>query len=319
MFAFLASSCTISVKDDEQMTQNARGKNLTRSFLSTMQTTVNPLGSFAGNLVANLQIDQLEPGEYTIEFQVIEPPIDPENYALYAYIKWKVDGQQLQRIINVFSGAVISGVAEAVDVYLLDQSGRGTGSNFLPLSTTTNGNNIVVYGSPISLVQGQTIIFNTNPQQIYTAPLGVSNSVNVTLDRPYEGISDVNVNSYSLASYKVGATLSRGTRPTIMQPPTLTTKPTVAINHGAGPVNVSIPIDSGVISVLVTVIAGSGSQSESLNGSVDFTDVTTVIGGFVPNYFSGWLPIPIGAKNMNLFNNSTTANLLFAIQWGIEG
>ena len=295
-------------------------RNLTRSFLSVMKTTTYRLGSFAGNQVPNLQIDQLDPGEYTIEFSVVEPPIDGQDFACYAYVVWKVDGQQIQRIVNVFSGAVISGVAEAVDVYLLDQSARGITSS-LPNASVVNGSPIITYGFPVTLAKGQVIVFNTAPQRTYTVLNAVTNSLTVTIDQPYGGPTSGLVGNYSISDYKVGATLSRGSRPTIMQPPTLATD-TIAIIASVGPPqSFNIPQDAGIISVLVTVTAGVGAQSESLNGWVDFVDLggSLILGNYVPNYFSGWFPVPVGAATLRMHNESVTATLQFAVQWGIEG
>ena len=320
-FLVLIASCSPTY--NEYVTEDCpMSGNLTRSFLSVMQTTTNPLGSFIGNQIPNLQIDQLEPGEYTIQFQVVEAPIDPEDFGLYAYIQWKVDGQQIQRIVSVFSGAVITGVANAVDVYLLDQSGRGVASNVLPSASVINGNPVVTYATPITIGQGQTIVFTSAvPQQTYQIEMPVTNSTIVTLSQPYQGLTDISASSYSIASYKVGANLSRGSRPTIMQPPTLITDSIISIATGQPAITVVIPQDAGIISVLVTVTADSTPQTESLDGRINFVDKigAYVVGTYVPNYFSGWFPIPVGAASMVLFNDSASANLTFGIQWGIEG
>lgn len=299
--------------------------NLTRSFLSDVTTSQHQLGSFAGDKVPSLQQDELLPGEYTIEFQIVEPPIDPLDFALYAYIHWKVDGQQIERVINVFSGSVISGVAESVHVQLQDQSGRGTGANFLPGASVVNGSPIVTYAAPVSFQQGQIIVFPPTVlaplQQSYTVALGVTNNTQVQLTQGWQTPTSGLVNSFSIAKYKVAAALSKGARPTIMQPPALLTTPLAIIASGGPPQSIPIPQGIGVISTLVTVTAGVGAQTESLNGWVDFLDRTggLVLGLYVPNYFSGWFPIPVGAETIRFHNESLSATLNFALQWGIEG
>jgi hypothetical protein len=326
----LVTACSTTNNTNEYIVDSsdngdASMSNLTRSFLSVMTTTKNRLGSFAGDKVPSLQIDDLLPGEYTIEFQVVEPPIDPEDFALYAYIHWKVDGQQIQRIINVFSGAVISGVANAVHVQLQDQSGRGTVTNFLPNASVVHGSPTVTFIAPVSLQQGQIIIFPPTilaPQeQSYTVAFGVTNSLTVQLTQGWQTPTSGLVNSYSIAQYKVAAALSKGARPTIMQPPALLVTPIVLISSGAIPQSLPIPQDAGIISVLVTIIAGVGPQSESINGWVDFIDRSgsLILGNFVPNLLSGWFPVPVGAETIRFHNESTTATLSFGIQWGIEG
>lgn len=78
-----------------------------------------------GVQISGLQESQLEPGEYTIQFTAI-PPADGEGFAAFAIVNWKVAGQQVTRIVSVFSGAAISGVAEAVDVSIVDVSQIGS-------------------------------------------------------------------------------------------------------------------------------------------------------------------------------------------------
>ena len=293
--------------------------NLTRSFLSNLETTTNGIGSFAGSKVPSLQIDHLEPGEYTIQFQVVEPPIDNLNFGLCAYIYWKVDGQTIDRLISVFSGAAISGVAEAVHVYFLDQSARGAGSNILPAATVTNGSPIVTFATSVTLAPGQTIVFG--PGQSYQVATGVVNGNSITLTQLYTGSSG-SVSCFSLASYKVGAALSKGTRPTTMQPPTLFTQIPVTVDPNSGSSFFQIPQDAGIISALVNAFnLNTSAQSESLNTLVQFWDITQTImlGCFPPNYFNGWYPVPVGSYYIQLINTSATVTLGFTLQWGIEG
>jgi len=93
---------------------------LTRTTAIGSSTTDLP----PGLQLPSLQVLDLEPGEYTIQFQGL-PPADGNGFACYAIINWKIGGQQLVRKISVFSGAAITGLAEAVDVQLVDYSGVG--------------------------------------------------------------------------------------------------------------------------------------------------------------------------------------------------
>lgn len=74
-------------------------------------------------------IDQsdLEPGTYTLQFGVVNttPAIGFSGNQIFspivqAIITWKIDGQQQRRVISVVSGTSISGVADGVDVKLID-------------------------------------------------------------------------------------------------------------------------------------------------------------------------------------------------------
>jgi hypothetical protein len=103
--------------------------NIKTSALANMVRTTTQ-GTAAGGLptgnpIPSIQMNDLEPGVYTIQFTVI-PPGDGQGFAAYAIVTWKVEGQQVTRMVSVFSGAVISGVAESVDVKIVDVSQIGT-------------------------------------------------------------------------------------------------------------------------------------------------------------------------------------------------
>lgn len=304
-------------------TEDMMANRLTKAQITTLLTTPHVLGSFAGNQQPNLQINELEPGEYTLQFQLVQPTIDGLGQATYAIIRWKVQGQQLQRIVSVYSGAVISGVAEAVDVQLLDQSGRGF-ITFVPLAAVTNGSTLVVLTGPVTLADGELLVFSAQPNASYAVSQSVPNATTIQLALPYLGPTTPATNFYALAPYKVGVVLSKGTRPTIMQPPVLFTQPSILRLLPSTLSAIPIPQDAGVISVLTTVIVSgvAVAQAEAANGVVKFKGLTSAalnISEYVPQTFPGWFPVPVGTSVMNLFNNSTTATLDFSIQWGIEG
>lgn len=303
---------------------------LTRSQITKLRTTTNAVGSFVGNRLQSLQQADLEPGEYTIQFEVVEPPVDGAGAATYAYVSWKVDGQQNQRILSVFSGSSISGVAEAVHIQLLDQSGRGTfvvpGSGFgLPTAvgfTVTNGSPIVTASIPMTLSADEDLIFANQPTVTYHVSAAVTNNVTIVLSTPFTGASAV-VHATGLTSYTVGTTLSKGTRATTMQPPTLLT------TFASGPIipgasfSVPIPQDAGIISVLVSVvlvpIPGTGTDPEFVQAAF-FAANGFILSDFLPAEFSGWYPVPPGAVEFVVFNPSgNTQDVVASVQWGIEG
>ena len=51
-------------------------KKLTCSATTTLLTTSNALGTFDGTQFSNLQQGNLEPGEYTLQFNVISTALD---------------------------------------------------------------------------------------------------------------------------------------------------------------------------------------------------------------------------------------------------
>lgn len=297
--------------------------NFTRAQISQLFTTSNALGSFEGNQIPNLQINNLEPGEYTLQFQQVESTIDGSGQATYAIVRWKIQGQQIQRIISVFSGAVLTGVAEAVDVQLLDQSERGFAASIPSFATVTNGSPIVPLTLPIVLGADEQVTFFTQPAVSY-ALAGPVNGSSIVLATPYTGPNGALVRFFATASYKVAVSLSRGTRPTIMQPPILlTTKPISVSASSISAPPIFIPIDAGVISAFVTVdVVGSAgtAQAEAANARVIFADIrANPLTRFIPQPTPGWYAIPPGTDHIVFVNDSTTAAINFSIQWGIEG
>jgi hypothetical protein len=296
--------------------------NLTQSATTTLTTSLNALGSFQGQRISNLQINKLEPGEYTLQFSVIEPVIDNCGSATYAIVSWKVDGQQFQRIVSVYSGAAISGVANSVDVYLLDQSNRA-GNPFPTDFTVVNGSKTVVSNlNPITMAAGETIYFDSQPGVGYALAAGVNNSLTFQLATPYTGTSSGAATAYAIATYKVGVSLSKGTRPTTMQPPVLFTEITQIIPQGNAAIDILLPADAGILSTLITVIVNgtSAAQAEAVNGIVNFLDPShNRLGAYIPDEFPTWFPVPPGTQIVELVNNSSTKDLAFSLQWGIEG
>lgn len=304
--------------------------NLTKAQITELFTTSNALGSFAGNPQPNLQIDALEPGEYTLQFQTVETPIDALGFATYAIVRWKVKGQQIQRILSVFSGAVLGGVAEAVDVALLDQSNRGPTGVFFALTADLTHNSPLVTlgggGAPINLSSRELVFFSSQPGIGYALAGPVSNigpGNTFQLATPFTGPTGAGNHFYAQSPYKIGVVLSKGTRPTIMQPPVLlTTALTVQVStQSSAPV--LVPQDAGVISVLVTVNVSSPpvvSQNEAKEGVVAFASAAGITDlQYSPVVTPGWYPIPPGTLSLLFLNCSTTQALQFTYQFGIEG
>jgi hypothetical protein len=308
-----------------------------KAQISDLYTTGNALGSFSGPQVPNLQIDHLDAGEYSLQFQVIEPPIDALGYATYAIIRWKVQGQQIQRIISVFSGAVIGGVAQAVDVTLLDQSDRSmAGFHYALTAILVPGSPTVTLaggGAAINLRQNEQVFFNSQPGVAYSLAAPV---VNVgaggvfQLATPYTGPAAPAPGSsfWAQSPYKVGVALSKGTRPTIMQPPVLLTSKLAQTIAPAslGPVaGIAVPQDAGVISILTSVVptlAPNVSLVAANEGYVLFGQAGGLIShSYIPGTPEEWYPIPPGTTNVSFGNANAGggASLNFTYQWGIEG
>lgn len=90
--------------------------NMIRTTAAGSNTSDLPIGT----PIPSLQVNELSPDIYTIQFEGMPP--DTDGFSAYAIINWKIGGQQITRKVSVFSGAAISGVCEAVDVKLVDVS-----------------------------------------------------------------------------------------------------------------------------------------------------------------------------------------------------
>lgn len=292
-----------------------------RAQTTTLLTTANGLGSFTGDRLPNLQQANLEPREYTLQFQVM-PPVDGLGYATYAYVNWKVAGQQIQRILSVYSGSAISGLADAVDVSLQDQSNRNLlVTPFATTFTVTNGSPDILSAAPVTIANGEQITFSVEPGVFYEVPNGM-NGFTASLDRPFTGPTSVIAVATAFTGYQVGVTLSAGTRPTTMQPPVLFTQRMVRVAANNVSPQFFIPADAGIISCLVSAVVVPGSnQLEAEHGYVEFfaANGLTIIAEYIPNEFNGWYPIPPGANSYAFANSSTVDAMFFSLQWGIEG
>lgn len=141
---------------------------LTASMLSSM---------IAGSdvLQNNIDVSDLEPGTYTLQFSVINIQPSPNLQIMippvvHALITWKIEGQQQRRQISVVSGASISGVCEAVDVKLQDinnQEDEGYGYQVqVTLSKGLRANT----QQPPQLSRGRLILVPPSTSAIFPVP-----------------------------------------------------------------------------------------------------------------------------------------------------
>jgi len=169
----LTAGCTYQVGD--LSTEDDMSKNLIASFTSDL-TRTTAIGSALtdlpqGTIVPSLMQNNLDPGEYTIQFEAL-PPADNGGFAAYAIVNWKVLGQQVTRKVSVFSGAAISGVGEAVDVKLVDVSGVGVITpNAMPYKIAAN----LSRGTRAMIMQ--PAILTTQPTELGILAAGTSSII----------------------------------------------------------------------------------------------------------------------------------------------
>lgn len=208
-----------------------------------------------GNPIPNLQQTNLDPGEYTLQFEAF-PPGDKFGFSAFAIVNWKTRGQTVTRKVSIFSGAAITGVCDAVDVQIVDDSNINDGA--LP-------------------------------------PL----------------------------AYKIGASLSRGSRPNIMQPATVFTNPR-AVPVAAGlSTSFQVPQGAGVISAMI-LLSTQLSQTANTNplgvtahGNDDFLAVTTQ--SWYPILQNpGWVPLTPRTTSI-IVQNFDTHDIDVQVVWGVEG
>jgi hypothetical protein len=150
------TGCTCQVGEPTE--ENDDMGNLIAAQIADM-TRSAAMGTLAGLPTAigaqqqpSLQQNNLEPGEYTVQFQAF-PPADGLGFAAYAIINWKIAGQQITRKVSVANGVSISGVCEAVDVTLIDVS--QTGQFGFPAATPSpNPTGIGLYKIGVALSKG---------------------------------------------------------------------------------------------------------------------------------------------------------------------
>ncbi|MCL2428611.1 MAG: hypothetical protein FWD12_05205 [Alphaproteobacteria bacterium] len=128
----------------------------------------------AGQYYSNLQMEAMEPGEYTIQFSVMEitPGLGGPRHQIpapRAQVVWKVAGQQTRRLMSIYSGAVIGGLAEAVHVKLQDQAGAipslSKGGTYKVVGMLTRGTRPPAMQPPILVTQPAIEIVNGGSQR----------------------------------------------------------------------------------------------------------------------------------------------------------
>jgi len=150
-----------------------------RAF-NTQLTTTSATGGglLVGYAHPSLNATDLDPGEYSISFSLQNPPSNTNVSAVFcqAEINWKVAGQQRRRLISVASGAVISGVCEAVDVRLYDVSGQMGLTQ--PAGRT--------YGVSALLAPGSRPCLQQPAVLVTTPPFGLTPGDTVNIDIPQD-------------------------------------------------------------------------------------------------------------------------------------
>lgn len=253
IFLFLLVGCTASVESEDPM------KNLIAAQIADMLRT--PASGSTSGLPApasqqpSLQKDNLEPGEYTIQFQAF-PPADGLGFAAYAIINWKIAGQQITRKVSVANGISISGIAEAVDVTLFDVSQV-----------------LTVHYPPTAL------------------------------------------------PYKIGVSLSKGTRPNIQQPASLVTNLSAIPVAAGAPVFFTVPDNAGVVSALV-LGAGVSNINPVLPPDIVVSQVNSlgaVLNVWNPAQQGQWIPLSPGTTLLKIDNQNALQAAFVNVIWGIDG
>ena len=265
---------------------------LTRSYATPLNVSATDTGN--SPILPSLQESDLYPGPYSVSFST-SPSVAGEAVSTWAYINWKVEGQQRQRIISVANGAIISGVCDGIGVQVQDVTSiAGEGS--------TDWNPLTTYSA------GQVAAYNG----IMWYSLTNGNTGNIPTNTPQEWAAD---------TYTVFAQMAPGVRPTTGQPPILITLPPFQVHGRGGNVVVPIPQDAGVLSALILVAAPPAL------GTVTLTDITAeqtgVSGSIAPTYYplinNQWITIYPGSTNLNIVNENASNLVNVTVIWGIEG
>lgn len=142
---------------------------------------------------------------------------------------------------------------------------------------------------------------------------GCGNNANVK-------IRDSSINANGVL-YPVSVQITKGTRPSIQQPPMLYGEYFFVSPGNA--VRTAIPQNAGIISVFIGIaIENAGAVGPIPNDTIKalFTTggQTLSIAGF--DQMNGWVPVPPGADSIDLYwISGSTARVEASMIWGIEG
>jgi hypothetical protein len=165
------AGCTLQPESEADMAKNVASANSDMFRTDAAGSSLTDLPE--GRQVPSLAVRDLDPGEYTIQFEVY-PPEDGKGFAAYAIVSWKIDGQQITRKLTVFSGASISGVAEAVDVRIVDVSDIGRTSapplTYKVEATLAKGVRPTTMQPPTLNTRSAVIFFNGPNSATYEIP-----------------------------------------------------------------------------------------------------------------------------------------------------
>jgi hypothetical protein len=175
------------------------------------------------------------------------------------------------------------------------------------ISWTISGNRVT---RRISVGNGRTIT-------------GVGEAVTVQLIDHTADIFGVGSPSLGLG-YGVDVQVGIGPRGSTAQLPTLTEANSFVVLDGTTPTeSLKIPQDAGAIAVqvLVSAEAGLATPTDDFSVSAIFNNGAGNIGAFDPLNDKGMIPIPAGANNLSITNNTTgpTIPLRITVIWGIDG
>lgn len=249
-----------------------------------------------GAILPSFQESDLFPGPYSISFST-SPSLSGQAVSSLAYVNWKVEGQQRQRVISVANGAIISGVCDGVGVQVRDVTQSvGEGSSTWNPGFTYSKGQIVSYNGIMwySLTNGNIGKVPTNEPDYWNAD-----------------------------AYSIYAQIAPGIRPTTGQPPVLVTTPPFVITKSRSPITVDILPDMGIISAMVMASSPPGLTS------LVSTDVTVsqigISGSVAASYYpmSGppaWVTIYPGSTGLEIYNNNASSlEAAVTVIFGIEG
>lgn len=158
--------------------QTQAPKHFVRSATTPLKTTVAASATLRGDPLPNLQCWNLEPGEYSIAFTILPPDntAHEQACAAIAYVRWKLDGQQFQRIVSITSGTVLSSRADAVDVAIQDVSGlmgvgQTVGRDYKVTAALTRGLRPNIQQPPIYVPQPATTLTIVAPGNDLRVPV----------------------------------------------------------------------------------------------------------------------------------------------------
>jgi hypothetical protein len=269
---------------------------------------------------------------YTVQFAITAPsPVEFSNgagglipypfvYRAVATVRWNVEGNNVQRQLDVGQGTVISGPAQGFSVSVQDATDSTTSFPLFGFADVTTGSPDVSFFLAQNFSVGQEIVVQGDASgTVYTVETVVDDK-HIVLSQPYLGVTSATAAVFLSLKYTVSVQVSEGTRPTNGTLPPVLFGLSTTLNPGVGPgstIEVLVPVGSGANSV--EVVALSDNAASKPNVAVAQLTGGLVIKSYDPTINTGFVSLMPNALAIQVANQDTSDEVNICLTWGIDG